>query len=684
MSSGFPIVCADRRERHCYPVLSQYIADMEEQVHLASVIKGRCPKCLAPGMRLETKPQAPGGRKRARPVTTSDPSLADGSYYARRTDGHAAQIRQKARRANDNQILQTQGYHINEPFSSAYPLGGILEALCPDLLHQPPKCFMDHLWSKIVHPLLVRHCQKEKLKEKDLLMELDSRFILMPKYPNLRRFTKGVFTQNHTWTVHEYRAMMRVILGILAGICPPPGIQLVREYLHITYLSHYPVQTDKTLGWLQSAVDTFWKLLRDPNGPFLGHGQITEHWAPSKLHMFRHYASEAKEKGALTTISTDRTEIWHKVLKAGYVRSNRSDKCNEFIVKYVSRITAFRVKVSNLDLESPGPTPAKQVIDDEPSLGTEPSSSGGDRGVELEAEGNDDEELELEPEAVPSTPKGMAWRWPKRVRKGWPRLASSTEEALGLGGFRAAVASCNRMQPASTVDATSTTSTPLVPLLVPVSDDDDPMIYVFNGVQIAYPAMSLSYLINTKGRSQVNDPHELVVDDAKCVNEHIRSGPVYGGRRDFVLVKRPTSNTRTQETSMTYRSVAELLLLFKCNRGAMDMMSAHSRGSDVGEYAYVQWMNTVGGRPDKDNGMYTVRRTRRTAVIHIGDIERSVHLIPKYGRQIGATTKLMRKLQDTLRDAVTGEIPKAPSATAEFEEFWLNSWIDNHMYNQIY
>ncbi len=84
-------------------------------------------------------------------------------------------------------------------------------------------------------------------------------------------------------------------------------------------------------------------------------------------------------------------------------------------------------------------------------------------------------------------------------------------------------------------------------------------------------------------------------------------------------------------------------------------------------------MNTVGGRPDKDNEMYTVRRTRQTAVIHIGDIERSVHLISKYGRQIGATTKLIRKLQYTLRDSVTGEVPKASNATAEFEEFWLNS-----------
>jgi len=146
MTSGFPIVCADRRERHCFPVLFQYIADMKEQVHLASVIKGRCPKCLAPGMRVESNPQTTS-RKWSHPVTTTGTGSApaDGSYYARRTNIHAAHIREHAQQADDSQLLQTEGYHITEPFSSAYPVGGILEALCPDLLHQPPKCFMDHL-----------------------------------------------------------------------------------------------------------------------------------------------------------------------------------------------------------------------------------------------------------------------------------------------------------------------------------------------------------------------------------------------------------------------------------------------------------------------------------------------------------------------------------------------------------
>ena len=251
-------------------------------------------------------------------------------------------------------------------------------------------------------------------------MKLNSRFILMPKYPNLKQCTKGIFIHNHTWTVHKYRVIMRVILSILTEICLPLGIQLVWEYLYIMYLFHYLVQTDKTLKWLQSAVNTFWKLLRDPNGSFPHYGKITKHWAPSKLPIFYHYASEAKEKGALTTVFTDRTEIWHKILKAAYARSNQNDNCSKFIVRYVFHIITFRVKVSNLDLESSIISQAtpEQVINDanRPGLISDVSAttSSSNRGVELDVEDNNDEELKLE--AVPSdgnltmqTSKGMTW-----------------------------------------------------------------------------------------------------------------------------------------------------------------------------------------------------------------------------------------------------------------------------------
>ena len=62
--------------------------------------------------------------------------------------------------------------------------------------------------------------------------------------------------------------------------------------------------------------------------------------------------------------------------------------------------------------------------------------------------------------------------------------------------------------------------------------------------------------------------------------------------------------------------------------------------------------------------MFSVWQTNHKAVINISDIERSVHLIPKYGQEIGSTTPLMWKLQYEMRNQETGLIPKAPFANA--------------------
>jgi len=50
---------------------------------------------------------------------------------------------------------------------------------------------------------------------------------------------------------------MKITVSILAGVCPPEGIRLIREYLHIYWLSRYAVHISTSLKWLQSAVITF-------------------------------------------------------------------------------------------------------------------------------------------------------------------------------------------------------------------------------------------------------------------------------------------------------------------------------------------------------------------------------------------------------------------------------------------
>jgi len=645
MHNGVSIRCSDGVERLCFPVLCQYIADMEEQVVLASIVKGWCPKCLAPTGELE--PQGPRGRISVPP----------------RTDADA----RNARRNLDPSDLREQGYHVNETFCADYPCGGIIDSLGPDLLHQAAKCFWDHLLEKCIKPLILDYwSDQKKVPERRVLAEIDARFSIMPKYFGLRRFTKGIYNKQHPWMVHEYRAMMKVILGVLAGICPKEGMLLLREYLIINYLSQYPVHNDTSLGWLDGAIDTFWKILRNPKGSFVHlkdnvrfkDSVITETWAPSKLHYFRHYAECVREKGTLTSYSTDRTEIWHKILKAAYNRSNKiPDHVNKFIVTYVSRITAFRIRVSTLEFDVASE-------DGGSSANGEPDrrSLDSDSGVE------EDEMVTMEEFEEDSISTLVSW--PKKARKGWPKSANSTESAIGCIGFRAALMKYflqkARRQPNNTNGEALRSVNELLEIL-------DPTVWVHNCVSLRYSASNpLEKHLSLQSKT-----------DPDCVKEYIRcAGHDSQSRRDCVLVYDGHKSVRTAST-MARRKVYQLLMLFQCESITLE---GSSIGVGMGRegLALVQEFS-VGPKCDANTGMYSLARTEKVEVISIESIERGVHLIPKFGGLLHTLTRIKRVQRDT-RDSETGKIMKQSDINAfhHYERFFLNSWSDPHIYNFIW
>jgi hypothetical protein len=300
MQNGIRMRYADRQIRLCFPTLSQYIADMEEQWLLGCLVKGSCPKCLAPRQDLEHQ----GKARHDNPLWRSNPEC---------TDEHAATYRtcdesHDASRLCDKEhlaFLRSLGYHPTQPFSASYPCSGIINAIGPDLLHQVSKCFKDYILDKWIVPLVVWNGERQGQKKGIVLWELDRRFITMAGYQNMRRFSNGVFTQNHHWTVHEHKQMMKVILGVLQGICPMDGIDLVREYIHIHQLCHYAAHTERTMGYLNSAIDTLWSVLKDPERLFVKLGLIpSQEYAPPRLHYLSHYVQSIQQFGVLPGYST--------------------------------------------------------------------------------------------------------------------------------------------------------------------------------------------------------------------------------------------------------------------------------------------------------------------------------------------------------------------------------------------
>ena len=108
--------------------------------------------------------------------------------------------------------------------------------------------------------------------------------------------------------------------------------------------------------------------------------------------------------------------------------------------------------------------------------------------------------------------------------------------------------------------------------------------------------------------------------------------------------------------------------------------------------------------PDPTTGMYHVRRTTRVAVIDVKDIERGVHLIPKFGQQVGNTVKVKRKVEerrttitfigsdrDDLADSSSELTPEVSVTTnrwldvlPHYNDFFVNVWTDNHIYKSVW
>ena len=171
---------------------------------------------------------------------------------------------------------------------------------------------------------------------------------------------------------------------------------------------------------------------------------------------------------------------------------------------------------------------------------------------------------------------------------------------------------------------------------------------------------------------------------------HLQYDRLYASslRHNTVLVRRPDLQVRGPSNTMNYKRVAQLLLLFKCEWQHQEF-----------ELAYVSWFETK-RTADPNSGLYLVGRTKKCTVIDVKTIQRGVHLIPKFGAQVGETAKVLRdlelkkakwRLEVNTREMDNREKARLEvinernwSSLAHYTDFWLNSWIDSHCYKTIY
>jgi hypothetical protein len=105
---------------------------------------------------------------------------------------------------------------------------------------------------------------------------------------------------------------------------------------------------------------------------------------------------------------------------------------------------------------------------------------------------------------------------------------------------------------------------------------------------------------------------------------------------------------------MSRRKVAQMVLLFKV-----------LKPSGWQYLAYVAWFHTKKTAADQSvSGMFLLSRSPKREVIAATAIERSVHLIPKFGSNIGENVSVKRELDHALMSrnehaVLTGEESKS-------------------------
>ncbi|KAG1834931.1 hypothetical protein DFJ58DRAFT_868489 [Suillus subalutaceus] len=206
--------------------LGPYIADYEEQVVLACMVKDWCGRCLAFPSSLDE-----GGVSRSREHTDA---LVDSIDFG---------------------ILWDEYGIIGElvPFTNDFPRADIHELLAPDILHQLIKgTFKDHLVEWVGQYLELTH---GKTRAKAILDDIDRRIASAPPFPGLRRFPQGCgFSQ---WTGDDSKALMKVYLPAIEGHVPDDMVQAFRALLKFCYIVRTNVVTDDTLAALKDALGRF-------------------------------------------------------------------------------------------------------------------------------------------------------------------------------------------------------------------------------------------------------------------------------------------------------------------------------------------------------------------------------------------------------------------------------------------
>lgn len=280
--------------RRVHPILAVYIGDYPEQLLVAGVKNGECPKCMISHDELG-----------AINVPVQRRDIANVLMAFKLADSDPGQFLM----ACDALKLKP----VYRPFWQQLPLINIFQSLTPDILHQLYQGMVKHVLSWL------RAAYGDG--------EIDARFQRLAPNHHIRIFKTGISGLSRM-TGKEHDQICRVLLGVIVDMRLPSNlnssrlIRAVRALLDFVYLARLPVHSNNSLSSLAKSLQDF----HDNKSIFIDLG-IREQFNIPKLHSCRHYSSSIKLFGTTDNYDSQYTERLHiELAKLAYRSTNQKDE----------------------------------------------------------------------------------------------------------------------------------------------------------------------------------------------------------------------------------------------------------------------------------------------------------------------------------------------------------------------
>ncbi|KAI0039298.1 hypothetical protein FA95DRAFT_1504352 [Auriscalpium vulgare] len=291
--TGTPMASGDGVVRRCHPIFAVFIGDYPEQVLVACVKTGECPKCLVDDESLGERANAP-----IRDIAAARAAL-----------GTLGDGRPAAYIAACQDVRMKPVFH---PFWENLPHSNVFLAVTPDILHQLYQGMVKHLLAWLTKAYGAT--------------EIDARCSRLPPNHSIRVFKNGLSILSRV-SGQEHKDICRILLGIVVDLNPLAGIpathvvRAVRALLDFLYLAQYPSHSESTLKYLEKALKAF----HDSKFIFEELG-IRQGFNIPKLHAMLHYVASIRAFGTTDNYNTEATERLHiDYAKDAYRSTNHKD-----------------------------------------------------------------------------------------------------------------------------------------------------------------------------------------------------------------------------------------------------------------------------------------------------------------------------------------------------------------------